>query len=261
VLEPTAGLVADETLGMPQEDGLFQELKGVPGNTKTVQYNLIHRQKLIEAREALKINPRDPKYQDILVRVSGYSAYFHDLDIRMQDEIISRTQYNLATGKAEPYDGKPLPGPKPPGLARKILLKLGLTGPIFKMGLWGMRTLLRFKREFRGSIIDFTGTYVLFTRSGSLHIPVVFTDGTMRLPKNRIEIYEADAGLELRDEAALLNYLIDYAKGTNQDLLAGVVRNEIRPHGNVNYIFKFAFLINQQLHWLRQKLPWSTTSL
>ncbi|MBM4288695.1 MAG: hypothetical protein FJ135_11250, partial [Deltaproteobacteria bacterium] len=39
-----------------------------------VQYNLIHRQKLIEAREALKINPRDPKYQDILVRVSGYSA-------------------------------------------------------------------------------------------------------------------------------------------------------------------------------------------
>ncbi|MBN2224842.1 MAG: formate acetyltransferase, partial [Deltaproteobacteria bacterium] len=38
---------------------------------------------------AAKLNPG--AYPNLLVRVSGYSAYFHDLVPEMQDEIIERT--------------------------------------------------------------------------------------------------------------------------------------------------------------------------
>ena len=42
--------------------------------------------------ETLRAAKRDPgAYPNLLVRVSGYSAYFHDLVPEMQDEIIERT--------------------------------------------------------------------------------------------------------------------------------------------------------------------------
>ena len=49
-------------------------------------------------------------YLKLLVRVSGYTAYFKDLNPQMQKEIIDRTEYELSTGRAIPYDPIPLPG-------------------------------------------------------------------------------------------------------------------------------------------------------
>ena len=50
------------------------------------QFTVQDRQTLIAAQE-------DPgQYRDLLVRVSGYTAYFCDLNRRMQDEIIDRTE-------------------------------------------------------------------------------------------------------------------------------------------------------------------------
>lgn len=33
------------------------------------------------------------QYRDLIVRVAGYSAYFHDLGKTLQDEIIARTEH------------------------------------------------------------------------------------------------------------------------------------------------------------------------
>jgi formate C-acetyltransferase len=52
---------------------------------------------LIDARN----NP--DKYPELLVRVSGYSAYFKDLNEAMKDEIITRTEYDLKSKKAVPF--------------------------------------------------------------------------------------------------------------------------------------------------------------
>ncbi|HAW50302.1 TPA: formate acetyltransferase [bacterium] len=54
-----------------------------------VQCNIIDRNTLID----MKNNPE--KYDSLLVRVSGYTAYFQDLNIFMQDEIIKRAEYDL----------------------------------------------------------------------------------------------------------------------------------------------------------------------
>ncbi|MBI4876300.1 MAG: hypothetical protein HY822_16820 [Acidobacteria bacterium] len=50
----------------------------------------------------------DPsRYDELLVRVSGYTAYFKDLNPQMQREIIERTEYRLSTGGVR-YDPIPL---------------------------------------------------------------------------------------------------------------------------------------------------------
>lgn len=65
-----------------------------------VQFNIMSYDDLIKAKEA----PDD--YPELLVRVSGYSAYFKDLNEAMKDEIITRTAYDIKTGKAVPFPEK-----------------------------------------------------------------------------------------------------------------------------------------------------------
>jgi formate C-acetyltransferase len=55
---------------------------------------------LIDARN----NPGN--YPELLVRVSGYSAYFKDLNDAMKEEIITRTAYDIRSGKAAPFPDK-----------------------------------------------------------------------------------------------------------------------------------------------------------
>jgi pyruvate formate-lyase/glycerol dehydratase family glycyl radical enzyme len=58
-----------------------------------VQFNIIDREILKEAQ-------KDPaKHPNLLVRVSGYTAYFADLNPHMQNEIIERAEYSLQTGR------------------------------------------------------------------------------------------------------------------------------------------------------------------
>ena len=53
-----------------------------------IQFNVVDRKILSDARK----NPGN--YGDLVVRVSGFSAYFTRLSMELQDEIISRTEYS-----------------------------------------------------------------------------------------------------------------------------------------------------------------------
>ena len=61
-----------------------------------VQCNIMSYETLMDA----KMNP--DKYPELLVRFSGYSAYFRDLNETMKDEIITRTEYDIGRGNATP---------------------------------------------------------------------------------------------------------------------------------------------------------------
>jgi len=54
-----------------------------------VQFNVVDRETLIEAKK------HPDRFPGLLVRVSGYSAYFADLTPEMQDEIIARTEQSF----------------------------------------------------------------------------------------------------------------------------------------------------------------------
>jgi formate C-acetyltransferase len=55
-----------------------------------VQFNCVDKNTLLEA----KAKPEN--YENLIVRVAGYSAYFVDLDNRIQDEIITRTEQSFS---------------------------------------------------------------------------------------------------------------------------------------------------------------------
>ena len=52
-----------------------------------VQYNVVDVDELIDA----KLHPE--RHRGLVVRISGYSAYFNDLTPAMQDELIARSQH------------------------------------------------------------------------------------------------------------------------------------------------------------------------
>ena len=61
-----------------------------------VQFNIMTYEMLLDAKN----HPEN--YPELMVRVSGYSAYFKDLNEMMKNELITRTQYGLTDGRAVP---------------------------------------------------------------------------------------------------------------------------------------------------------------
>lgn len=61
-----------------------------------IQFNVRSREEFEDARKHPERHP------DLLVRVSGYTAYFKDLNPQMQEEIMERAEYLLSSGNAQP---------------------------------------------------------------------------------------------------------------------------------------------------------------
>jgi formate C-acetyltransferase len=54
-----------------------------------VQFNVVTKETLVKAQQ------QPGQYQDLIVRVAGYSDYFVDLGKSLQDEIVARTEQML----------------------------------------------------------------------------------------------------------------------------------------------------------------------
>lgn len=67
-------------------DGYFDQGENAPMH---IQFMVADKDTLIDAQQ----HPKD--YQDLLVRVSGFSSYFHTLSKGFQDELINRTEQSL----------------------------------------------------------------------------------------------------------------------------------------------------------------------
>jgi pyruvate-formate lyase len=51
----------------------------------------------VTSRKMLRRAQQDPEqYRNLIVRIAGYSAYFTQLNPALQDEVIARTEINLA---------------------------------------------------------------------------------------------------------------------------------------------------------------------
>ena len=73
-------------------EAYFRNGDGKTGGLQ-VQFNIIDQDTLKELQQF------PDKYPPLMVRVSGYTAYFQDLNPQMQQEIIDRAEYDLMTGQ------------------------------------------------------------------------------------------------------------------------------------------------------------------
>ncbi|MEW6363149.1 MAG: pyruvate formate lyase family protein [Acidobacteriota bacterium] len=82
-------------------EGYFDDRDGRTEGGMEIQFNVTTHDTFVDA----VAHPEN--YPELLVRVSGYTAYFKDLNPQMQKEIIDRTEYLLSTGSMVFY--KPFP--------------------------------------------------------------------------------------------------------------------------------------------------------
>jgi len=84
-------------------EAYFDDNDGRRDGGMEIQFNVINREALLDIMR----NPASNS--ELLVRVSGYTAYFKDLNPQMQKEIIDRTEYLLSTGQMIPHKLLPVP--------------------------------------------------------------------------------------------------------------------------------------------------------
>jgi formate C-acetyltransferase len=84
-------------------EGYFDDAGGTRDGGMEIQFNIVTHDTLVDAVLHPENNPQ------LLVRVSGFTAYFKDLNSQMQKEIIDRTEYLLSTRNMVPFEPFPLP--------------------------------------------------------------------------------------------------------------------------------------------------------
>lgn len=91
-------------------------------------------------------------------------------------------------------------------------------------------------RDFRKNIEGFNGRYQFKSKDGSINVYALFAD-------NRLEVHEGDLSdpditIYFKDGKALMSYLLT----PKPDILGSILHQEVSLDGNLNYLYKFAFM-------------------
>lgn len=91
-------------------------------------------------------------------------------------------------------------------------------------------------KDYRKNIKDFDGRYLFRSMDDNIHVAAIFK-------KNRLKVYEKEIDgtnvrVTFRNAAALMNFLLS----PKPDILGSILRQDISIDGNLNYLYKFAFM-------------------
>jgi len=223
-----------------------------------VQFNIMTYQTLVDAKK------HPDQYPELMVRVSGYSAYFNDLNDLMKDELITRTMYDLTNGQAVPYVA-PQTATVVPDLfsqtekifsvlkeqrekVHEFLSSLEQGEHFIHTLLMPMQKILADHMEYHRNIADFTGRYQFCSKDGAVNIAVIFQNGVMKLKKKKID--DPDITITFRDVETLLKFILS----PRQDILGAMLRHDIVTEGNLNYLYKLGYM-GKQLQNMMPQLP------
>jgi len=106
-----------------------------------------------------------------------------------------------------------------------------------------------FDPSYRKNIENFKGRYQFRSRDGGITVLVEFDNGKMDIKETLSE--DVNITVIFKDGRSLMNFLLSQ----NRDVLRGFLNNEIIVNGNLNYIYKFAFMANHLQLELTGNLP------
>jgi len=90
--------------------------------------------------------------------------------------------------------------------------------------------------DFRKNIERFSGRYQFKSKDGHITVAALFKDN--RLEVREEEIPDPDVTIFFKDGKALMGYLLT----PKPDILGSMLRQEVSLDGNLNYLYKFAFM-------------------
>ncbi len=100
----------------------------------------------------------------------------------------------------------------------------------------GLRLTFLLDGTFRRNLEGFQGRYLFRSQDGSLMVHCEFKDGKMTVGKGDIE--KPNVTVNFRNDQALLGFLL----APKPDILGAVLRQDVVIQGNLNYLYKFAFM-------------------
>mgnify|MGYP001436876365 FL=1 len=107
-----------------------------------------------------------------------------------------------------------------------LLLLLKLMDLVFMLNIW----------NFRENIEGFRGRYVFRSKDDSIVASASFKNGNMKVYDKIID--KPDVTITFRDDKALMNYLLS----PKPDILGSILRQDVTVNGNLNYLYKFAYM-------------------
>jgi hypothetical protein len=103
----------------------------------------------------------------------------------------------------------------------------------------GMKLAFFLMKDYRKNIQNFSGRYFFNTSDGCVAASVVFKNGKMKVLEN--EISDWNIRITFKNAGALRRYLFS----KDQDILNSILANEVEVTGNLNYIYKFGFMVRE----------------
>lgn len=88
----------------------------------------------------------------------------------------------------------------------------------------------------RHSVRGFSARYRLATPDQAVDVALIFQDGHLKVEEDLSGPF--DASLWFRDERALMRYF----SSANPDLFTSLLHQDVVPEGNLNYIYRLAYL-------------------
>ena len=135
--------------------------------------------------------------------------------------------------------------------ARKVVEKIEkLLGPEFteemlELLLNGMSLVFLVSAKYRENITGFTGRYVFKSTDGSFAVSAAFSNGRMKVREG--ELYRPNIVVNFRNSRSLMNFIFS----PKPDVLGAMLNQDVVLDGNLNYLYKFAYMANH----LRLKGP------
>lgn len=99
-----------------------------------------------------------------------------------------------------------------------------------------MSVVFLFDHTFRKNIDGFDGRYQFKSRDGGITVAAVFKNKLLEVREK--EIAGPDITILFKDGKALMGFLL----APKPDILGSLLRQEVSLDGNLNYLYKFAFM-------------------
>ncbi len=108
-----------------------------------------------------------------------------------------------------------------------------------------MGLLFLINKDYRKNIKDFTGSYVICSSDKKIDVSVIFKKiDVFFTQKDGMEVKDsivdhATTTVTFKDGKAMGDFLLS----GNTDVIAGMLNNQLSVSGNLNYLFKFVYLL------------------
>jgi hypothetical protein len=117
-------------------------------------------------------------------------------------------------------------------------LESEFTEETLELLLKGMSLVFAVSEKYRKNIEGFVGRYVFRSEDESFVVSAAFDKGKMSVRKG--ELADPNIRVYFSNSHALLNFIFS----PKPDVLSAILNQEVTPDGNLNYLYKFAYMAN-----------------